>query len=259
MKTRAIRIWTAILAAGLVAGATSTAFAGDLPPTITQQGRLFDAKGKAVTGIVPMTFTIYAGPDDHIALYSETLAVTFEDGYFSVGLGEKSSLEGVFDGGVKYLGITVGDEDEMMPRAAIRAVPYAVVAGDAIGEIHPRSVSVHGAVVIDENGHWVGDSTGLMGPQGPAGDKGEVGPQGLQGVQGTKGDKGEAGPQGTQGDKGLTGDAGLQGPAGPMGATGPIGLTGPQGATGPIGLTGPQGATGPIGLTGPQGATAPSA
>src|SRR5512137_354553 len=63
-------------------------------------------------------------------------------------------------------------------------------------------------VVIDSQGKWVGDPTGLIGPQG------------LQGVQGVKGETGD------KGDKGATGDTGAAGAAGAMGAPG---VQGPPG------------------------------
>jgi hypothetical protein len=51
----------------------------------------------------------------------------------------------------------------------------------------PDRLTVNGAVtvgtsrVIDATGKWVGDPTGLVGPQGPAGPQGPVGPQGPPG------------------------------------------------------------------------------
>ena len=56
--------------------------------------------------------------------------------------------------------------------------------------------------VIDGNGSWVGDPTGLTGPQGP------------------KGDTGATGATGPAGPKGNTGATGATGPAGPAGANG---------------------------------------
>ncbi|MBN1861570.1 MAG: hypothetical protein JW840_08940 [Candidatus Thermoplasmatota archaeon] len=37
--------------------------------------------------------------------------------------------------------------------------------------------AINGAVIIDSSGHWVGDPTGLIGPQGPQGEQGPPGPQ----------------------------------------------------------------------------------
>ena len=49
-------------------------------------------------------------------------------------------------------------------------------AVDVLNEnIHPASVSIGETVVIDENGQWVGDTTGLVGPQGPPGVDGTIG------------------------------------------------------------------------------------
>jgi len=118
-----------------------------------------------------------------------------------------------------------------------------------------------GHEVIDTNGKWVGDPTGLVGPAGPAGAQGETGATGPAGPQGPKGDTGAQGPQGATGATGPAGPAGPQGPKGdtgaqgPQGATGATGATGPAGPQGPKGDTGAQGATGATGATGPQGAT----
>jgi len=70
------------------------------------------------------------------------------------------------------------------------------------------SIAVDGSIVIDENGLWVGDSTGLIGPPGPQGE------QGPQGEKGEKGDTGATGPQGIQGEQGPQGEQGIQGPPG---------------------------------------------
>lgn len=53
--------------------------------------------------------------------------------------------------------------------------------------------------VIDGNGTWVGDPTGLTGPQGPKGDKGDTGATGPKGNTGATGATGPAGPAGADG------------------------------------------------------------
>ena len=55
-------------------------------------------------------------------------------------------------------------------------------------DIHPNSVSINDTEVINSNGQWVGDPTGLRGPQG------EQGAQGEPGVPGVAGEIGPAGP-----------------------------------------------------------------
>jgi hypothetical protein len=236
------------LMGGAVAAIVSQApasFAADVPQTLTHQGRLYDATGAAVSGMRDVVFNIYDAPDAASPIWTEKISITFEDGYFSGELGGTKPLMGVFDGTVRYIGIQVDQDPEMAPRVAIRSVPYAMVAGNAIGDITPSSVSINGSTVIDSNGQWVGDPTGLVGPAGPQGDPGPIGPMGPAGVDGAMGPPGEMGP------------------AGPTGATGPAGATGAAGPTGPTGIVatstfagsagiGPFTATGGYVFVGPQ-------
>ncbi|HEV2348981.1 MAG TPA: kelch repeat-containing protein [Terriglobia bacterium] len=107
------------------------------------------------------------------------------------------------------------------------------------GIVNASGLAISGTPVIDSNGNWVGNPTGLVGPQGPIG---LTGPAGAAGPQGPIGLTGATGPQG---QIGLTGATGPQGP---------IGLTGPSGPQGPIGFTGATGATGAQGPAGTNGA-----
>jgi hypothetical protein len=213
-----------------------------VPPTITHQGRLFDADGAPVSDTYQVVFTVYTAANGGSAIWSETHSITFDEGYYSIALGATTPFDdAVIDGSTRYMGIAIGGDDELSPRGVVGSVPYAMLANDVNGDINPSSVNVGGTPVIDENGQWVGDPTGLMGPQGPAGAAGATGATGATGPQGP------AGPQGPQGAQGAMGPAGPAGPQGPQGATG---ATGPQGATG---ATGPQGATGATGPQGPSG------
>src|SRR5581483_11582570 len=122
--------------------------------------RLFDASGAPIAGTAAITFAVYAQPAGGAALWSETQAVPLEDGYFSAALGSATPLPpSVLDGSVRYVGITVGSDPELSPRQATASVPYALLARDAVGDLHPTSVSVNGAEVIDGNGQWVGSPT----------------------------------------------------------------------------------------------------
>jgi hypothetical protein len=234
-----------LINASLVAlGLALTAAPADaaVPGSITHQGRLYDAESAPVKATLDVTFTIYDGPNEGAAaVWTETHSVAFDDGYFSVELGLMKPFDAqVFDGSVRHLGIQVGGDEEMSPRAAVRSVPYALMANDVNGDIHPLSVSIQGVgVVINESGQWVGDPAGLQGPAGPqgptgaAGAAGPTGPQGIMGATGPEGAMGPAGPAGLQGFMGATGPAGAMGPVGPTGAMGPAGATrsGPRDAT----------------------------
>ncbi len=222
------------------------AFAG-VPHILTEQGRLLDATGTPVTGSVTLVFNLYDNPTSGTSLWTETQTVDLDAGNFSVDLGEGTSFDQgspakdlfvteALAGKTLYLGITVNTDAEMSPRQALLAVPYAIVADNAVGDITPNSVSIAGTTVIDSTGKWVGPSTGLVGPQGPEGPTGATGAAGAQGPTGLTGATGPAG---------ATGATGLQGPKGDPGATGTAGATGSQG---PTGATGPQGATGSPGV-----------
>src|SRR5262245_1676089 len=105
-----------------------------VPPSLTQQGRILDKDGAAVSSKIAIVFTIYNDPSASEAanvLWTETQNITLDDGYFSTQLGEdvKNAFDAkVFDGSVRYLGVKVGSDDEMAPRQKITSVPYAFSA-----------------------------------------------------------------------------------------------------------------------------------
>src|SRR5687768_7432626 len=140
MTSRTIRRMVAASAIGLSAAMLAGAASAEVPALITHQGRLFDSKEQPVSGTINVVFTIYDGEGANAkALWSATHSVTLEVGYFSVALGEQTPLDiAVLDGSVRYLGIKVGEDPEMAPRAATRSVPYALLANDVIGDINPH-------------------------------------------------------------------------------------------------------------------------
>jgi hypothetical protein len=135
-----------VIAGAIISLAPAPSMAADVPQTLTHQGRLYDASGNAVTGIVEVEFNIYDAPDAGVPVWTEKLSVTFDEGYFSVQLGATKPFGALFDGSVRYFGIKVGADPEMAPRVAIRSVPYAMVAGNAIGDITPTSISIGGSM-----------------------------------------------------------------------------------------------------------------
>ncbi|MCY1008379.1 hypothetical protein OV079_23040 [Nannocystis pusilla] len=62
-----------------------------VPELVTHQGRLFDTTGSPVSGTQDLTFTIYDAELAGNELWSETITVDFDEGYFSVRLGEQWS------------------------------------------------------------------------------------------------------------------------------------------------------------------------
>ena len=256
-----------LLSLALVCALSAPAFAA-IPNGMQFSGYLTDADDEPLMGEHQITFTIYGSPDGADAIWTDSMAVAVDMGAFSVMLGgDTNPLDAnIFGTDPLWLGVSIDSGEELLPRSPIGSTPYAVraeIADNAVGDITPKSVSIGGSQVIDEQGQWVGDTAGLQGPQG------ETGPQG------EPGDKGDPGDSVVSWSAGIedcpTGGYGFQigdgmaqyvcnGAAGPQGETGPIGPQGLQGETGPMGETGaagPQGETGPMGPEGPQGETGP--
>ena len=145
MIRRSIRHFTAAAIAAIGALLLSSGAEAAVPTALTHQGRLFSEKGAPVNATLDVVFTIYDGEDAAgKALWTETHTVSFEDGYFSVSLGDKTALDGVvFDGAVRYLGIKVGADEEMTPPE------QRLIGGDdslAIAELPIAHTSPHAAV-----------------------------------------------------------------------------------------------------------------
>lgn len=199
------------------------AFAQSVPARLTEQGRLTDAMGKPVTGDVTLSVSIYDVAMGGTALWSEQHALNLIEGYFSIQLGSKTAFPpGLWNGDVRHIGIKVNSDAEMTPREEVASVPYALAAGNVVGDISPRSISIAGRQIIDETGQWVGPviagsqgESGAVGPEGPAGPAGPAGPTGAEGPAGPPGPEG---PAGRKGDTGATGSAGPKGDKGDPGA-----------------------------------------
>ena len=58
-----------------------------VPLQMTHQGRLLDSNGAAVTGVQSLTFTIFDDPNNGTDLWTETLSVSFNNGYYAAVLG----------------------------------------------------------------------------------------------------------------------------------------------------------------------------
>jgi Collagen triple helix repeat (20 copies) len=216
----ALSLW--LLAANQVA-------ADDVPARLTEQGRLFDSAGKPLTGNVTLGYAIYDAANGGTALWSEMHTLMLMDGYFSVQLGSQTAFApGLWNGGVRFIGVRVNADSELTPREEVASVPYALTAQTVVGDITPSSISIAGKPVIDRDGNWVGPpiqsaaaNTGTAGASaGSPGATGPAGPKGDSGAAGPKGDPGAPGMNGAKGDTGATGPKGDSGAAGPKGDKG---------------------------------------
>ncbi len=163
-----------------------------LPDQFVQEGLVFDGEGRPIEGEHTLRVRLYDAAQGGALLFDEVhRGVPFFEGYYAVSVGSVERLTpGLFDAARVYLGLTIDQGAELAPRTPIVKVPAALladVAGNAVGDITPRSVRVGGQLVIDGDGRWVGDPTGLVGPPGPPGAAGPEGPEGPRGPAGGDG------------------------------------------------------------------------
>lgn len=141
--------------------------ANAVPLQITHQGRLLDANGAAMTGTHDLTFRIYDSTSGGSMYWSETLVVSFNNGYYATVLGTDEQ-NNALDSSVLslyplYLELQVDSNSPMTSRQAINSAPYAQMAGNAEiaesvdgGSVNATEVSINASQVIDGNGNWVG-------------------------------------------------------------------------------------------------------
>ncbi len=113
-----------------------------IPDLMNYQGRLTDPTGTPVVdGAYSAIFRIY---DETSTLrWSETHNVNTTDGLFSVRLGSNGSplTQDIFDYPECWLGITVGADPELTPRARLTTVPYAFKAIQADTAGHSLTIA----------------------------------------------------------------------------------------------------------------------
>jgi len=137
MKSRYLSVLFTLLVLGL-----SSVAVADVPQILHYQGFLTDASGNAVDcpdsiacpGMqYSMTFRLYDSTDGDTVLWQESfIAVPIRDGIFDVLLGSTNPIdESVFDLDTAYLGLSINDTDELLPRQRLVSAAYAIRAGNA--------------------------------------------------------------------------------------------------------------------------------
>jgi hypothetical protein len=128
----------------------ATTNAAVVPPLVNFSGTLTDIKGKPLTSIVGVTFSLYNDAQAASPLWLETQNVTPDkNGRYSVQLGSTSSTglpADIFAAGeARWLGVQPQGQAEY-PRVMLLSVPYALKAGDAqtIGGLPPSAFVLAG-------------------------------------------------------------------------------------------------------------------
>ncbi len=189
---------------------SSTAFS-QVPRTISYQGILTDAQGTLVPdGNHQLTLRFYDAATGGTMLHSEIHSVVVVNGLFNAMLGSTTPLPAslAFDRAY-FLGVSVNGGNELAPRTALTAVPYALRAVVAEG----LATNATGAVTRINN------QTGALTIQGAGGttvtNNGNTftvtstgsGGTGVQGVQSSDGSVTVTNPNGPTADLGIAAGA----------------------------------------------------
>ncbi len=111
----------------------STATAA-VPGLISYQGRLTTASGDPVSdGAYFVRFQIYDAPVGGTSLWNSNIQpVQTKDGVYTYVLGQDVPFpNGLFSGGNRWLGVTVGVDPELSPRQQFLAAPFTFVSQNA--------------------------------------------------------------------------------------------------------------------------------
>ena len=149
-----------LLTVFLVFFATTPALA--VPALLNHQGHMMGSDNVPVGGVSDVTFSIYNAPTGGTLVWSHTLSVVFDNGFYSVtlGPGNPSLSADTFDNSELYLGITLDGQNEFAPRNLIVSVPYSMQAAKAQsveGEVRAvGGLTVDGTEVINSEGNIIG-------------------------------------------------------------------------------------------------------
>jgi hypothetical protein len=116
------------------------------PPYLPVQGAIYDSDGAPIDGSITATFSLYSSEVGGTALWTETINMMAEAGFFTAYLGEVTALDlSLFrDNDDLWLGIQITGDEEM-PRVYMASTPYtayaaycgSVDAGGVVGTIDP--------------------------------------------------------------------------------------------------------------------------
>ena len=135
-----------------------------VPLQLTQQGRMIDSTGSAITGLHILTFRVYDDVSTGNMLWEDYMTADFVNGYYAAVLGADvqnnpldSSVLSLYP---LYLEIQLDNNSPLSPRTEISSAPYAQIAGIAEsvegGTVDASEISIGGNAVIDSTGLWVG-------------------------------------------------------------------------------------------------------
>ncbi|UCD94686.1 MAG: hypothetical protein JSU69_01145, partial [Candidatus Zixiibacteriota bacterium] len=130
--------------------AASFAFA-EIPQIINYQGRLTDAMDNPVEDAqYIIVFNIWNYEQGGALLWSDTAAIVTEDGLFTYQLGSDNPLpHSLFTDSTRYLGIKVGEDEEIVPRTKLTPSAYAYHALRADTAVAIAYQAINNEMVMD--------------------------------------------------------------------------------------------------------------
>jgi hypothetical protein len=151
----------------------TTATNATVPPLIPFSSVATDEGGSSLSGVVSITFSLDAGQQGGVPLWTETQNNIQLDatGHYSVQLGI-TQLNGVpttmfTTGEARWLGVRIAEQVEQ-PRVLLLSVPYALKAGDAASTA--AAASGQSAPLVEESpAHSSSASTPSSGPESKRG------------------------------------------------------------------------------------------
>lgn len=134
----------------------------DISPHISFQGVIRDNEGNVVPdGSYKITFRIYEVPSGGGAIWTEVDTCDVQDGIVNATLGTSTPLSTISWEIPYWLGISIENEDELVPRTEMTSVPYAAHAGfaDTAGEDADWTISGDDMYSAVDGGVGIGDTT----------------------------------------------------------------------------------------------------
>lgn len=166
----------AALAAVLWSNVRAQAGMMAVPTTLNYQGYLRDPDGSLTNGVFKITAKIYSTAAEGSPLYTTVLEeVTVRDGLFNIVLGDAPPLPGsVFANAPLYIGISLNDLTELIPRQRLHAVPWAFQASTLVNNAVVSGFTSNGDVTINGSTALNGSAT-ISGSVSAAGNLGVAG------------------------------------------------------------------------------------
>lgn len=135
-----MKSWKVLVAAISLVAIGMSAYGGPVPQRINYQGTLGNKSGVSAKGSFNMTFRVYSTATGTKPLWSEawntanSSPVVVTDGVFNVMLGSLTPFTNEFFATYPktYLGVSVANDSEMLPRQMIASVGYAFAAGNGV-------------------------------------------------------------------------------------------------------------------------------